>query len=178
MYFIGNISAMTTEGQKNEIVPQGNETEVETYPAHKKLVRKSLEECLLDSSLDVHELFELYDRAEESFTAFQDLVERYEKKLKNIKEKRFQVHKPINTYMLDEKIEFLEMGIKFYRDSFQKINKDIKRKLKSIYGKKLPEEEIKKSENRQKGFSKLHKDAIKNLKEWRDFYQKVLETKK
>ena len=107
-----------------------------------------------------------------------DLIGEYEISLRKIKEKRFHVRKPINTYMLEEKIALLEEGIDIYRRSFKKINNDIKEKLDILYEKRVPEENVKATENREKGFTKIHNDALKILKNRKTFYDKVVETKK
>jgi hypothetical protein len=65
-----------------------------------------------------------------------------------------------------------------YRRSFSKIDKDIREILGWFYDNQIPAEEAKTIKDREKYFSKIYKDAIKELQNRKEFYRRIKEANK
>ena len=170
---------MTPE-EKNSKGPQNQNDDVDIAksPAPKDLVQKSIEECLSDSDHETNELFELYDSMSQSLMDFDDLVKNQEKELKEIKEKRFHIRKPISTYRLEEKIDIFHSQIDIYKESFIKMETDVKSIMDSLFSRKIPTTEKRTISERKRYFAMIYEDAIKELDNRQKFLGKIEQAKK
>jgi len=170
---------MNFEEKKENSGPQNNEVKVGLKSSvQKELMQKTIEDCLIDSTHRTNELFELYDSIGQSLEDLDKLVKDREEELKKLKEKRFHIPRPISTYRLEEKIDIFEYQIGVYKNSFLKIEEDINEILESFYNKKIPGDEAKIIEDREKYFAMIYKDAVKELRKRKAFYDKIQETTK